>query len=415
MKKLAVENFLEREKKYFKKIDINDLINSKSKIETNDIYNLKLDEKFFNFNDNYYYSIFIAIVDKNDKKILETKNINGTSKNKELYIDIRNLSNNKILDNYFIYISTIPILEENKELIKNFIKFFYSPISMLPSNNNIRNKFEIISMIILLFSIFFTLTQVDITNKLVNNYGFVDSLINNLSIFNSMTSYFYDSFIMKNFYPLFIIYIVSLVILLVPSLINYIINLLIFFWKRSCKYYKPEYLYLKIKLNNDLLNVISNFKEVYYNPSFLFNYTLMYILLMTLLLAPLMKIFSKENIKINLNYKGKIIEKYFDCSNFPEFVKLKLLNDKEEIINVYMMGYDSTYTYYYDYAYIKEQLDKKFKPFNDDEYDKREMNISEIHTYYLDNLSKKELKYIKNTDYKLVERIQERFYEIRHK
>lgn len=136
---------------------------------------------------------------------------------------------------------------------------------------------------------------------------------------------------------------------------------------------------------------------------------------MTLLLAPLMKIFSKENIKINLNYKGKIIEKYFDCSNFPEFVKLKLLNDKEEIINVYMMGYDSTYTYYYDYAYIKEQLDKKFKPFNDDEYDKREMNISEIHTYYLDNLSKKELKYIKNTDYKLVERIQERFYEIRHK
>lgn len=104
---------------------------------------------------------------------------------------------------------------------------------MLPSNNNIRNKFEIISMIILLFSIFFTLTQVDITNKLVNNYGFVDSLINNLSIFNSMTSYFYDSFIMKNFYPLFIIYIVSLVILLVPSLINYIINLLIFFGKEA--------------------------------------------------------------------------------------------------------------------------------------------------------------------------------------
>lgn len=415
MRKLAVENFLEREKKYFKKIDINDLVNSESKIETNDIYNLKLDEKYFNFDDNYYYSIFIAIVDKNDKKILETKNINETSKNKELYIDIKNLSNNKILNNYFIYISIIPILEENKDLIKNFMKFFYSPINVLQKNNEIRNKFEIISMIILLFSMFFTLTQVDITDKLVNNYGFVDSLINNLSIFNSMASYFYDSFIIKNFYSLFVIYIVSLVILLVPSLISYIIDLLIFFWKRSCKYYKSEYLYLKIKLNNDLLNVISNFKEVYYNPSFLFNYTLMYVLLMTLLLAPLMKIFSDENIKINLNYKEKIIEKYFDCSNFPEFVKLKLLNEKEEIVNVYMMGYDSTYTYYYNYAYIKELLDKKFKPFNDDEYDKREMNISEIHTYYLNNLSKKELKYIKNTDYKLIERIQEKFYEIKHK
>ena len=80
MNKLNIQHCLERKKELFQKYDIDYIINNSSKIETNDIYDLRLDEKIFNIDENNYYSIFIVIVDKENNNILESRNINKNTK-----------------------------------------------------------------------------------------------------------------------------------------------------------------------------------------------------------------------------------------------------------------------------------------------------------------------------------------------
>lgn len=86
---------LKKKKELFEKFDIDYIINNSSKIEMNDIYDLKLNENLFNIEEHKYYSIFIAIIDKDDNSVLETRNINKYVKNKEITFNLRYMKNNK--------------------------------------------------------------------------------------------------------------------------------------------------------------------------------------------------------------------------------------------------------------------------------------------------------------------------------
>ncbi len=413
-KDLSVKHCLKRKKELFEKFDIDYIINNSSKIEMNDIYDLKLNENLFNIEEHKYYSIFIAIIDKDDNSVLETRNINKYVKNKEITFNLRYMKNNKILDNYWFYISIIPVIEEKKEIIKDFVKIFYLPMNLFPNYTSTKNKFQIFSLLLIIFSMFFTISQVYITKKLIEDYGLVDNLINNISVFNSIIYYIYDSFIIKNWIAFLSMYVIVLIVFLIPGVTNYVFDLVIFIWKRTCRHYKLEHLYLKIKLKNNIYDIKSHLKEIFFNPSFLFKYTLGYIVIMIILFVPVMKFFSDLNLKQNLNYKGKIIEEYFKSSSFPEFAKIKMLDSSE--IDVLMIGYDSTYTYYYTYEYINDKLSKHFK-LNVDENgkNKKKMNTSEIYAYYLNDISKEKIKYIKNTDYKTIEVFDPKYYVLTDK
>ncbi len=415
MKELEIQTLLKRKKEIFFKCGIDYIIKHSARIEENDIYDLSLNKKLFNIDNidkDKYYVILIAISDKKGN-ILETRNINIRFKDKKIKFNLRHLINEQVLDNYIFHISVIPLIEENKEIIKKFIKPFYSSIKLFNKNKIFTNKFQIFSIFVLVFSISFTLLQVDITNKLITNYGQTDNIINNITVFNSIVLYFYDDFFVKNLFAFTMPYLLILSIFVFPSIISFIVEFIFYIWKRSCIFNKKEFLYLNIRLTNSVKDIKSNFIEVCYNPNFIFKYSLIYIFFMLILFIPVMKVYADQNIKNNLNFKGKIIEKYFASSVFPSFIEIKEANEEKK--KIFAIGYDVNYLYYYDYEYIKDILNRDFKSFDNSKYKTREMKISEVYAYYLNNLLKDELKYIKVKDYKMERTLPDKYYEINKK
>ncbi|RBQ31725.1 hypothetical protein CRU92_05805 [Arcobacter sp. FW59] len=413
MNKVEIETILKRKKDLFIQLDISFIIDNSLRVETNKIYKLTLNKELFsNFNildNNLHYSIFIAIVDKKENSVLQTSNINANFKDNQIVFNIFNINNNKSLDNYTFYISVIPIEQRNEDILKYLMKYFYNPVSILPKIKRVKNFIGVISVLTLLFTIFFTILQVYITNELINNYGFVDNIINNFSIFNASVSYLYGDFI----YTLISVLSLTLTILFVfiaPCLFSLIIDSFKFIYFDSCLVDKNKYLYHVLRLKMSYLDFKNSLKVL--TTNFLSKATLGLFIFIVVTFIPVYKFISDLNLNLKSNFKGKIIEKYFDYSAFPNFVKLEYLNCSED--KVFMIGYDSTYMYYYDYNYIKNILNKKFKPFkynNEDDY--REISFSELYVYNLNQLSKKELKYIKNTDYKILEIVQEKFYVLK--
>lgn len=413
MNSLEIQTYLKRNSELFIKIDMDYITNNSSKIMVHDIYDLKFNNELFKINeisDYEYYSIFVVILNKRNDKILETRVFNKHFKSKEINFNITGIENKEILEEYYFLISVVPTIKEKEGLLSNLIKIFYNPEIGKSKSFILNNKFEIISTIILIFSLSFSLLQINIINKLINNYGFVDNLLNNLSISNSIILYFYEDFFLKIGSILLILILFSLLSIF---LLNFFMFLLI-----SCKlilerfvFCRKNNLHTKIELMKISLNMKANIKAIFYDINFLI-YSIFTVFLLTLLIfTPLFSIVSESNIKNNLNLTGKIIEKYFEFSKFPAFVKIKELNIDEK--DILLIGYDNTYTYYYDKEYIDEELMKKFIKFNKDEYNSREMPFSEIYSYYLkDVLSKEKLKLIRNIDYKIKDELKSNYFEI---
>ncbi|CAM3975217.1 hypothetical protein [Arcobacter cloacae] len=413
MNNLEIQTYLKRNRELFIKIDMDYIINNSSKIMVHDIYDLKFNNEVFKINeisDYEYYSIFVVILNKRNDKILETRVFTKHFKSDEINFNIIGIENKEVLEEYYFLISVLPIIKEKEGLLSNLIKIFYNPEIGKSKNFILNNKLEIISTIILIFSLSFSLLQINIINKLIDNYGFVDNLLNNLSISNSIILYFYEDFFLK-------IGSILLILILFSLLSIFLLNFFMFFFI-SCKlilekiiFCNENNLHTKIELMKISLNMKANIKAIFYDINFLI-YSIFTVFLLTLLIfTPLFSIVSEANIKNNLNLTGKIIEKYFEFSKFPAFVKIKELNIDEK--DVLLIGYDNTYTYYYDKKYIDEELMKKFIKFNNDEYDSREMPFSEIYSYYLkDVLSKEKLKLIRNIDYKIKDELKSNYFEI---
>lgn len=413
MNNLEIQTYLKRNRELFIKIDMDYIINNSSKIMVHDIYDLKFNNEVFKINeisDYEYYSIFVVILNKKNDKILETRVFTKHFKSDEINFNITGIENKEVLEEYYFLISVLPIIKEKEGLLSNLIKIFYNPEIGKSKNFILNNKLEIISTIILIFSLSFSLLQINIANKLINNYGFVDNLLNNLSISNSIILYFYEDFFLKIGSILLVLILFSLFLIF---LFNFSMFLLI-----GCKlilekfiFCRENNLHTKIELMKISLNMKANIKAIFYDINFLI-YSIFTVFLLTLLIfTPLFSIVSESNIKNNLNLTGKIIEKYFEFSKFPAFVEIEELNlDKKDIL---LIGYDNTYTYYYDKKYIDDELMKKFIKFDNDEYDSREMPFSEIYSYYLKGvLSKEKLKLIRNIDYKIKYELKSNYFEI---
>ena len=120
MNKLEIQSYLKRDKELFKKFDIEYVIYNSSKITVNNIYNLKLDKKLFAINNicnDNYYSVFIVIVKKNNNEILQTKVFNQKFDSNQININITEIKNQEVLEEYYFLISIIPTIKENKELL----------------------------------------------------------------------------------------------------------------------------------------------------------------------------------------------------------------------------------------------------------------------------------------------------------
>lgn len=415
MNKLEIQSYLKRDKELFKKCDIEYVINNSSKITVNNIYNLKLDEKLFAIdnicNDNYY-SVFIVIIKKNNNEILQTKVFNQKFDSNQININITKIKNQEVLEEYYFLISIIPTIKENKELLSKLVKIFYDPIIGKSKDFILNNKLGILSTIILFFSLSFSLLQTNITNQLINNYGFVDNLINHISISNSMVLYFYENFFLQPVTNL-LLFILFILFLLGIFFISFFYFLLIYFKLIFIKiiFCNRSNLDIKIELLKTFLDMKANIKGIFFDINFSIYALISSSILFLLIFIPLLSIFSEANIKNNLNFTGKIIERYFEFSKFPAFVKIKELNTDEE--DVLLIGYDNVYTYYYDKKYIDKELMNIFKDFKKNEYNSREMPVSEIYSYYLkDKLLKEELKLIRNIDYIIKEELKSNYYEI---
>ena len=414
MNKLEIQSYLKRDKELFKKFDIEYVINNSSKITVNNIYNLKLDKKLFAINNicnDNYYSVFIVIVKKNNNEILQTKVFNQKFDSNQININITEIKNQEVLEEYYFLISIIPTIKENKELLLKVVKIFYDPIIGKSKNFILNNKLGIISTIILFFSLSFSLLQINITEQLINNYGFVDNLINHVSISNSIVLYFYENFFLHGInLLLFILFILFLLGILFLNFYDFLLTYFKLIFRKIIRCNKNN-LDIKIELLKIVLNMKVNIKAIFYDINFSLYTLSLASFLFLLIYIPLLFIFSEANIKNNLNLTGKIIEKYFEFSKFPAFVKIKELNTDEE--DVLLIGYDNVYTYYYDKKYIDKELMNIVKEFKNNEYNSIEMPISEIYSYYLkDKLLKEELKLIRNIDYIIKEELKSNYYEI---
>ncbi|RWS45318.1 hypothetical protein CKA55_13495, partial [Arcobacter suis] len=129
-----------------------------------DIYDLKFNNEVFKINeisDYEYYSIFVVILNKRNDKILETRVFTKHFKSDEINFNIIGIENKEVLEEYYFLISVLPIIKEKEGLLSNLIKIFYNPEIGKSKNFILNNKLEIISTIILIFSLSFSLLQIN--------------------------------------------------------------------------------------------------------------------------------------------------------------------------------------------------------------------------------------------------------------
>lgn len=203
------------------------------------------------------------------------------------------------------------------------------------------------------------------------------------------------------------VFLVIILVIFSASPLNFLIELGLFLLNSSFKTYNKT-MFTKVKIG--FHNMIFNIKEIM-NIAFLFKSILIYFFFVLIFIIVFSIVTSESNQKNYLNYKYKIIENYIRLSYFPEMVKIKDIENNEK--DIVIIGYDSTYTYYYLLEYISDLLKNRgIKDSKDTENKYKEKPLSEIYAYYLNNISKDQLFYIKNTDYKLVNKIDKKYFEI---
>jgi hypothetical protein len=402
MDKLAIKTTLELQKRFFIKLNILDLQYLSKKIDNNNIYDVELKTNLFKNLSNVYNEekvhIFIAIINKSTNEVIDSRVYNrNIKKNKKVQFNIHNIKNTEPITNHEVFIAILQSSKNNRKQLKELSKSFYKPMNLFENKSVIKNKSQVITTLVLVSSIFFTFLQVSINHELINNYGFVDSIIKDLSIANSIVQYFYT--FIKQTDSFLVIYFLSISIFFIPSIINVISDLFtyvfrIIFFKKSDM--------INFHLQNSLRNVVYNFKEVV-NISFLFRSILIYFLFMISIFIPISIVISENNERNHLNYKYKIIKNYLSLSVFPEFVSIQKDELKKDIL---IIGYDETYTYYYNIDYIGELLKKHLSPIKNIEEDNRKkIPLNDVYAFYLNNISKDKIKYMRNNEYKVIKRI----------
>lgn len=392
-------NALFEEKKEYSFIktreEIKEYINKDSE---GNIINLKLELKNFD----YFTSkevkkvmIYFAVYNEDTKEYLDYSTFSNKDKNEEIILSkhctiIKEINQYINFDaNLLFKFLIVPLIEENKEYLFSLEKYFYKS-----ENFNIDKSEENINKVKLTFSMMFykvlplfilILIPANIYNFLINNLGFVDSLIDISTI---TTSFIYLLNGTINFVIKYIIYFFIGMIIFIPiyaiitiyfgfyfsffiSKIFHLIKILLYCEKNN----QHEFILEKINFKRaikDTLPILMLFKS--------FKYYLLSSLIYTLIIIFLTISFFISQIIDTNNNNNKIntvisigAYQYMQYSAFPKISKIKYKNDNYKDRIVLFMGYDKAYSYYYDIDYInnilssykKEEIDKFIKDNND--------------------------------------------------
>ncbi|PHO10227.1 hypothetical protein CPG37_06035 [Malaciobacter canalis] len=405
---IGIKTIINEYKNIFVKFNLNDIKNSCTKININSIEGLELKASDFktlsNIKANEKISLFFTFIDKKTNKIIDSRAYSRIVKgNKKFYLNVRDIDNKKSLYEYDIYMIAIPGIKKNEEIIKKLSKSFYKPIRVFKISK-ISYKLKVITLSIIFFSICFSYLQIDIRSVLIENYGFVDSIIDEFSITSSILQYLYKMVGITSL-GIFVFSFLTVIIILT---IDLILQGLFFLYKMF--FYRKK----EKEIESSLLFSFYNFKDnlkLFKNVNFLFKIFMIYIVFMITFVFPMIFFVTYNNEKNDINLRYSIIKKYLNMSAFPSLVKIEesCKNCKKEVL---IVGYDHTYTYYYDYSYIDKLINRQTKDINEEEIDKsKKMSFNDIYAYLLNNLSKEERRFIKNEDYKIIDKIDISVYE----
>lgn len=338
--------------------------------------------------------IYFAAYNNRTKEYLDYS-ICGTRDFTEEIIISKNHSFLELLNKFINYNTDIsfkflivPIINENKEYIYSLEKYFYKSenFSMNKTEETINKIKYTLSLLFYKIFPFFILVLIpaNIYNFLINNLGFVDSLID---ISRISTSFIYllnetISFLIEYIIYLFIGMIIFIPIYAVLSIyfsfyfyfiINRIYKFIIKFL--SCKKENENEIILeKINLKRAIKDAVPLLK-LFKTFEYYFLSSLLYIL--SVLLISLTFFISQIKQTNNINNNSDTIisisaYQYMQYSAFPKMTKIKLKDENNTEKTVLFMGYDQIYSYYYDDSYIndllfnynKDELEKLINKYN---------------------------------------------------
>lgn len=324
--------------------------------------------------------IYLAIYDLDNNKYLDYetcgwKNLNEQItiyKTDSLFQTINKYINFKL--NLSFKFLVVPIIEENKKYLLNLEKYCYKSNELsIDKNAEIKTKLKFTFSILFykILPIFIlVLIPANVYNFLVNNLGFVNSLID-ISTISTSVIYLLNGTIY--FLLEYIIYFILGMIIFIPLYALVVIYFSFYFYYFNSIFYqyikkifycekginKNEIILEKIKFkrtikdSKPLLKLFTKF-EYYFLSSMIYILFVLFIIISTFIT----QIKQSNNINNNSATLISIIAyNYIKYSSFPKMSKIKLKNENTEKI-VLFMGYDSTYSYYYDEIYINEILSK---------------------------------------------------------
>lgn len=396
MNELEIETFINKNKTLFKSFSVREIETKLSTITLHNIDNIVLNLNYFpnlrKYNTNKQsFTILIAIYDITNK-LIEHRQYNKEFiiKNNRININIKNINNSEALINYNIKIAILNI-EKANELMEE-ITYFYHHNYFINPNIFKKIDYKTISFISFITSIIYALLIHNIYNTLVKDYGFIDNLINIFTISNVIIYYISD--LLFNPYYFFSV----IVFFLYWQLFEYINCFVIYIRYILIKiYYKflicgnKSEVYYESKINAyNIFRYFKQFAKITFSLELLLKFLIAFTTSFIGIASFLIYFFDSLNVGTR-DYRLEIVERYFNTSKYP---KIAIIKDEinQETKKVVIIGYDYSRTYYYDYSYIEEILNKDNSSIDD-------IAFSKIYANKLKNINKDKLKDIENYKY----------------
>lgn len=375
--------------------------------------------------------VYFAIYDKDSKEYLEystyikynIQNEIDLPKNSNIVKKIDTyINSNKNLTFKFL---AVPVVTENEDYILSLEKYFYKSSLALDNeenqqyNNTVKFTKSMLSFlytkVLPLFILVIIPTYIYV--YLIKDIGLVDSLIDISIVTTTVLYVVYETINLIKSYLFFIVigFIVFIPIfaianILYNSFLELVFGQVIYFImtkiKKTNESLEHNVILEKIKFKRSIEDVkllFTIFKSLKYYYVSLLVYTLVIsILFLIFFISQISNIKNDNHTFISLS-----AQEYIQHSAFPKLAEIDLRNSCENSKIVLFMGYDKTYSYYYDLNYINsiilessnENFDKFITSYNN-KIEMKYLKFQDIFKYFLiGKLDNSKISAVKNDMY----------------
>ncbi|APW64432.1 hypothetical protein LPB137_00585 [Poseidonibacter parvus] len=434
-----LNELFEKKKEYFNnktKDEIKDCITKDSEYN---VVTLKLELKDFGFfkeaKNVEKLMIYFGVYDNDTNEYLDYSTYSNVDINADIILSRRSVivkKINKYLNfdaNLSFKIFIVPIIQENEDLIFSLEQKLYLPDITSTNNENFLGSSKklltfLYSKILPIF--IFILIPANVYIYLIKKIGLVESLIDISTItttviyllnetinilFDNLLSFFIGGILFIPVYLLIIFFFTVYGFYIFSKVFRVIKKLVLCNTKNEYH----EILYEKItikRLHFDLVPMIKSF----FSTKYIYLYSLTYSLLVLFLFMVFFITQIADTNKNSINSINKIntvisiaANEYIQYSAFPKLANIKLKNESSKKEFVLFMGYDKTYSYYYDISYINNVLSKyssnEIQKFMEDykkhnNHQKIEISFQDIFkTFLAGHIDNNNIKAIKNDMY----------------